>query len=198
MKASKYTNDQALWAALKKGDEHALGGIFDKYVYVLYHYGIKINNDEALVEDCIQDVFLELWQRSASLSDTSSVKYYLFTCLRRRILRKLHQHRPMTVLSEEDLAVTFSYETQLLEQQTSEENQEKLKRALEMLSEKQRKVIFLKFYDKLSYEEIADIMSLSVKAVYDLMYHSIKAMKKHFQKVCLFLSAFTSFCTTFY
>lgn len=197
MQESKHTDDQVLWAALKEGNEHALGGIFDKYVYVLYHYGIKINNDDALVEDCIQDIFLELWQRRASLSNTSSVKYYLFTCLRRRILRKLCQYRPMTTLAEEDLAPTFSYETQLLEQQTSEENQEKLKQVLELLSEKQRKVIFLKFYDKLSYEEIADIMSLSVKAVYDLVYHSIKAMKKHFQKACLFLSVislYTNFC----
>ena len=190
MENRKYDNDQVLWAALRKGDERALGRIFDKYIYVLYNYGIKINKDHALVEDCIQDVFMELWQRQAALSPTSSVKYYLFRCLRRRIYRKLNQdHHFLTSPLEEDHNITFSYEAELIAQQTSEENREKLKQVLDTLSEKQKKVIFLKFYDRLSYEEIAVIMSISVKAVYDLVYHTIKTLRKHFHKVTLVLSA---------
>lgn len=185
------TSDPELWHALQKGDPSALGCIFDKYVYVLYSYGAQITKDYALIEDCIQDVFVELWQRHAALTYTTSIKFYLFKSLRRRILRKLNQQRSFAVTNtppEEE--VVFSYETQLIQQQSSEENQQKLLHVLNTLSEKQKKVIFLKYYDKLSYEEIAKIMSMDVKAVYDLVYHSIKTLKKHFQKAVLTLLFF--------
>lgn len=188
MNTANNANDQELWCALQKGDQLALGCIFDKYVYVLYSYGAQITKDYPLIEDCIQDVFVELWQRHASLSETTSIKFYLFKSLRRRILRRLNQQQPvMSTNSAFREEIIFSYETQLIAQQASEENQQKLSRVLNALSEKQKKVIFLKYYDKLSYEEIAKIMSMDTKAVYDLVYHSIKTLKKHFQKAVLTL-----------
>lgn len=191
MKRFNSTSDQALWRALQKGDSSALGCIFDRYVYVLYSYGAQIIKDYALIEDCIQDVFVELWQRHAALSDTTSIKFYLFKSLRRRILRKLRQQRPfVTTHPTPREEVVFSYETQLIQRQSSEENKQKLLHVLNALSEKQKKVIFLKYYDKLSYEEIAEIMSMDIKAVYDLVYHSIKTLKKHFQKAVLTLLYF--------
>lgn len=187
----KFTNDLEVWTALKIGDEKALGYIFDKYVYVLYSYGAKITTDKTLVEDCIQDTFIELWQRHTSLGNTSCIKYYLFKSLRRRIIRKLKQKQKFTTSPLEENSIrfddmVFSYETQLINQQTSDENREKLVQVLDALSEKQKKIIFLKFYDKLSYEEIADIMSLNIKAVYDLVYHTMKAIKKNFQKTYIY------------
>lgn len=191
MKRINSTSDQVLWRALQKGDRSALGCIFDRYVYVLYSYGAQITKDYALIEDCIQDVFVELWQRHASLSDTTSIKFYLFKSLRRRILRKRSQQRSFAVATSTPREeIVFSYETQLIQRQSSEENKQKLLHVLKALSEKQKKVIFLKYYDKLSYEEIADIMSMDIKAVYDLVYHSIKTLKKHFQKAVLTLLFF--------
>lgn len=194
----KDNHDLALWSALKKGDKQAVGNLFDKYVFLLYNYGLKIVDDYGLIEDSIQDVFMELWKRRTALSHPPSVKHYLFKSLRRRIYRKLNQQNRFTnYASEEQITdaygVTFSYEAQLIIQQTTEENQEKLRQVMDTLSEKQKTVIFLKFYDRLSYEEIAAVMSLSVKAVYDLMYHTIKALRKHFQKAYLLLLVLTSF-----
>ncbi len=37
------------------------------YVYVLYNYGRKIINDKDLVEDCIEDLFFELWESKEKL-----------------------------------------------------------------------------------------------------------------------------------
>jgi RNA polymerase sigma-70 factor (ECF subfamily) len=53
------TNDPELWNAFRQGDEQAFAQIYRNYVKVLYRYGLKITPDTSLIEDCIQDLFVE-------------------------------------------------------------------------------------------------------------------------------------------
>ena len=52
--------EQLVWSALRLGNRKALDFIFEKYIRLLYAYGNKISKDYALIEDCIQDLFVEL------------------------------------------------------------------------------------------------------------------------------------------
>ena len=81
--------DFIVWTSLKQGNRKALDYIFEKYIRLLYAYGGKIWKDGAFIEDSIQDVFVELWNRREKLSATNNIKFYLLTSLRRRIVRKL-------------------------------------------------------------------------------------------------------------
>ena len=103
--------DAVVWNAFKSGDRKALDYIFNKYVKLLYAYGGKITKDQDLVEDCIQDLFVELWQRRHSLSEVTHIKYYLLKSLRRRVARKLSSDKGVVVgdmeVIEQDAGVEF-------------------------------------------------------------------------------------------
>ncbi len=54
-----------------------------------------------------------------------------------------------------------------------------LHQAFTKLSSRQKEVIYLRFYNQLSYEEIADVMSVQVKAIYKLMSRAILVLRTH-------------------
>ncbi len=181
-------SDAEIWKAFMKGSQEAFSYIFEQHIRLLYNYGDKISPNHALVDDCIQELFIDLWEKRNQLNPTSSIKFYLFVALRRKILRKLSQSKENPhALVPENLEVVQSYESQLIDLQITEDQKIKLQEALKSLSEKQRTATLLKFYHKLNYEEIAEMMSLPVKSVYDLIYHSIKTLKKSLPKKTFYL-----------
>src|SRR5690606_10543545 len=75
------------WCAFKNGDRNAFAEIYRQQVRDLLNYGYKVTSDRRLIEDSIQDLFFELWKNRAGLSDTTSVRFYLFKALRFKIMR---------------------------------------------------------------------------------------------------------------
>ena len=66
-------------------------------------------------------------------------------------------------------------------------NIDRLNATLDKLTPKQKEVIFLKFYEQLSYTEIAQIMKVDVKAIYKLMARAIGSLRSDFLNLFLFL-----------
>ena len=56
--------DIDLWNAYKEGDKDAFGVLFKRHFSSLFQYGIKLCSDRTVVEDCIQELFTELWQNN--------------------------------------------------------------------------------------------------------------------------------------
>ncbi len=174
------------WANLRKGDRVALNSIFDKHINSLYSYGNGITKDRALIADCIQDVFFELWTKRERLaSDVKVVKFYLLKSLRRKILRRLSQEEKFvknTDSSNDIKNSEASIEMSMIEQQTSLEQAKDVKQAISMLSNRQQEAIHLKFFEGLSYENIASVMNVDVKAAYNLISKSILTLRKSLAK----------------
>src|SRR5687768_2933127 len=74
--------DADLWAAMKDGSREALNSLFEKYATSLYRYAKSISRDQALIADCIQDLFIELWIKRNTISDVRSIKSYLIKSVR--------------------------------------------------------------------------------------------------------------------
>jgi RNA polymerase sigma factor (sigma-70 family) len=72
----------------------------------------------------------------------------------------------------------FSAEFQLIQEQSSIEQRQQLTDALSQLTTRQREAVYLKFYERLTYEEIAEMMSLTVKSTYKLIARSIEMLRK--------------------
>jgi RNA polymerase sigma factor (sigma-70 family) len=175
--------DSVVWTAFKSGDRRAFDYIFQKYVKLLYAYGGKITRDQNLVEDCIQDLFVELWQKREVLSEVVSVKFYLLKSLRRRVIRRLSSEKGI-ITREDDLLernseFDFPLEFKLIEEQKALEQHGRLLKALSLLTRRQREAIHLKFYEKISYEELAEIMNLGVKSAYNIIGKAIDSLRKH-------------------
>ncbi len=183
--------DTEIWQDFKQGREAAFTFMYSQYVGVLYNYGRHISSDEDLVKDCIQNLFVELWNNKDRLGDTNSIKYYLFTSLRRKIVDELmarRKHYTEDELSEEySFELVLPYEANIITDQASLEQKKALLQAINTLTKRQKEALFLLYYDNLSYEEAASIMQLKIRTVYNLIHTAVEALRKNMRKIIIFL-----------
>lgn len=172
--APKVDDERTLWSAFKAGSRDALNSIFVKYSRLLYSYGRNMTPDQALIADCIQDIFVELWVRKDKISEVNSIRFYLMRSLRRSILKRLLTDRRLlgnkgVPENAEENDVEFSIEFNLIHDQLSLELRLQLQSAMAQLSKRQQEAIYLKFYENMSYEELSSVMDINVKAAYNLI-----------------------------
>jgi RNA polymerase sigma factor (sigma-70 family) len=174
--------NDACWDMMVKGDKNAFLSVYHTYYRQLFSYGFSLTADKELTKDCIQELFLDIWNTRASLTkEVENVQSYLFTWLRRKISRKqskLQRERTSEQRSERDDAREFCYEELLIAFQQTEEQKEQLARALSTLTKKQLEIVRLKFFDNLSYAEIAERTSLTTRTVYNVIYEAVCRLRE--------------------
>ena len=180
--------DTQLWDAFRTGDRLAFETIYDRYVQVLYSYGYKLSADGPLVQDLIQDLFIDIWNSRERLGPTDSIKFYLFRSLRRKLARaaqKAGQYDPLDDGQADYFGLSLDPESELIEDQSAVVRKAQLERALGQLTRRQKEAIYLRFYQGLSYEEVADVMALEMKSTYNLVSRTLEILRVHLKKTSL-------------
>ncbi|GAB4183027.1 MAG: sigma-70 family RNA polymerase sigma factor [Thermoflexibacter sp.] len=172
-------SDYEIWQELKQGKEEAITQMMQYYYADLYQYSLKIAGDADLSKDCIQEVFMEIWTKREKLADVQYIKPYLFKSLRRRIIHHKNQKKKELEHLEVEFDVVFSHEDFLVHELNLQEKQAKLVQALNQLSKRQREAIYLRFYEGLNYEQIAEIMGITYQPLYNLIYKSLKLLREY-------------------
>ena len=188
----KALNDELeLWKAFQKGDQLAYGQLYDAYFDVLYRYGRKITPDTQLIEDCIQDLFIALWKNRPVTTEIRSVRFYFYKALRNRIIHHIRYHQTESfeydAEKEDSGRETASPESFLIQQENDQDREVKLSTAMLTLTNREREVVFLKFYSGLSPEDISRIMDIGVPSVYNLTAKAIVKLKKSLDKLLALL-----------
>lgn len=171
--------DLILWDNLKDGDVNALGDLYDMYVDDLFHYGLQFSDDRGRIMDCIHDLFLNLYKYRKKLANTDNIKYYLLRCLKNQILK--HPKNKIIFL-DDDLSFnvqTASFEDKIIINEFYNEQVIKLSNAINLLSKTQKKGLFLRYTQEYTYEEIANIMKVSVQTSRTIVYRAIKVLRKN-------------------
>lgn len=175
-------SDQFLWDALRMGDKKALDHIFENYISLLQWYGEKITKNQTVVEDSIQELFIELWNKKALLSSTTSIKFYLFKSLRRRIIKKLKTENWhggfISSWNIPDLQFDFSRESVIIGEEIDQAKKKYISSVMSNLSKRQQEIIYLKFYEDLSASQIGEVMHLSIPSVYSLIGKAFATLRK--------------------
>ncbi|SHN32579.1 RNA polymerase sigma factor, sigma-70 family [Cyclobacterium lianum] len=171
------------WLLLRKGDRKGLEGIYRLFSHELFKYGLALVNDEAFIQDCIQEVFIDLWKYHPSLQRADNVKVYLFKSLSHKIYRESKKNAKWKMETLDEMA-TISYsiesmESSLIGIQREQVNQQKLASGIDKLPLRQRQVIQLLFFERFSYEEVSKMMGINLRSVYTLAWKAIGSLKKH-------------------
>lgn len=179
------STDLEIWRAFKGGDDHAYEFIYNRHARELFSYGLHIVRNRQLVEDCVHDLFVYVFQHRATLGDTNAIKYYLFKSLRRRVIEVLEKQskaaqesRAVADSYHHDELATASQEVNIIEAETSIAKNRRLAEAIENLPPRQKEAIYLLYFSKLEYEEIAAIMSLSIRTVYNQIHTAIQTLRR--------------------
>lgn len=173
-------DEEFLWKSFLSGDNASLEKIYRNYFDELYHYGNKWLNDPTFTEDTIQDLFVKLIRTRENLSQTNSIKFYLFRSFRSLALDKIKADKKNVSMDEpgdELFPVHITPEHKLIDKQEYELIKEKLSSALSSLTPRQREVLFLRYSKGFSYAEISEMMELTTKATYKLTARAIDALR---------------------
>ncbi|HVF96122.1 MAG TPA: sigma-70 family RNA polymerase sigma factor [Flavisolibacter sp.] len=176
-------SDIELWNTFVSGNKEGFSDLFRRFHPLLFQYGIKIVNDAVVVEDAIQELFLDIWQKPTA-QPLHSVKAYLLQALKFKLYKSFRNKKRM-VSSEaaEDYLFELSPENLHVQKEEDDEQTKKIHSALEQLSPRQKEVIYLKIYKGLSYEEVGEIMDINYQVVRNLLCTALKM----FKKLCAFL-----------
>lgn len=168
---------QIIWDKFRSGERSAFETIYNEYVDALFSYGSRITTDRALLEDAIQDLFLDIYSYGSKLRKPESLEYYLFKTLKRIIYKKLKEKyrftHPEQLLEQFDLK--FSIEER--EHEVQDDKLVKLKTELQNLDVKKRELLFLKFNSGLTYREIGKLLNLNPDAVKKQIYRLLKNLR---------------------
>ena len=177
--------DSQIWKLFQEGKESAFIHIYQKHFHGLYKYGCQFTNNESLVEDALQDMFIELRDKRRKFFINSSIRNYLFTCLRRRVLLYKKKFNDSTEYYEESefrlFDIGISTEQQIIESQIRKENEVRLARVVKTLSTRQREAIYYLYYEEMNYNEIKELMGFTnIRSVRNLIYRALASMKNAF------------------
>lgn len=181
----KPKNIDFLWHSFLKGDDKSFSVIYQQHIQALLAYGYKLASDRELVNDAVQEVFLDLFQRRSRLNkEIGNLKSYLFVSLRNSLRKKLIRNRKFDTLNGEEngedlyFQVEYSFEDKLIELEISSAVREKLRKAINNLPARQKEIIYLRFEEELDYKEISDILYISGESARKLLHRSLLSLRK--------------------
>jgi len=177
-------SDTLLWNDFIKGNEDAFRLIYNSHVQSLFKYGCNFTQDEALVKDCIHDVFIDLSRYRSGLNTTNNIKLYLYKSLKRKIIRSLSKSGIFGTLDTDNLPFqyAFSIEDEVIDNEYEQRRYQQLDKAMLTLSPRQKEAIYLKYVSELSYEELSNVMKLNYQSARNLVCRGLEKLRDSYPR----------------
>lgn len=177
-------DDSTLWTDLKMGDEKAFSTLFKKYYGNLVQYGNSLSPHSEKVQDCVQDVFTDIWVYRQSLNDAVVVKAYLLSCVRKRIARdheRDHVFRQTTSMDSVKFLFDYSVEHQLILDEALAAKVAILNKLLNDLPGRQKEALYLRYHQGLSVEQVAEILNVNYQSANNLLHRALLHLRKEWK-----------------
>lgn len=178
--ASVYNNstcDHDLWSAFKKGDQTAFAQIYQRHFRQLVSYGFKIAANKDIVKDCIQDLFVDLWETKRNLADVDSIQFYLLKSLRYKIIRHMEDWGENALDTIHLEIHGENFEVEMLQKESNVLNYNKLKSAINLLPKRQREAVELRYFHNMSNDQVAQIMGVNYQSACKFIYAALKSLR---------------------
>ena len=176
--------DETLWQRLKSGDELAFSALFERYYRSLINYGNSLSAYPEQVQDCVQDVFVNVWLYRNNLSDNVVAKAYLLSSVRKRIAR-LHERdtifRQTAPLEAVQFSLDFSIEDQLIADEETSAQVSQLNRLINALPPRQKEALYLRYHQGLTIEQIGEMLDINHQSVSNLLHRCIQHLRKEWK-----------------
>jgi len=181
---SGITKNHIIWDRFREGSKEALEYIYEGNYSALYYYGLKFTRDSNFIKDTIHELFMELINSGERLARTGNIRYYLLKSLRNKLIRQLKENQTIAAGQSGDLKFSLleSVENQLINKNIEEKVRVQINSAIKKLSFKQQEIIYLRFYNDMPYQEIAEMFGVKIQTVRNLMSRALKSLKDDFQR----------------
>lgn len=177
-------SNEILWDQLRTGNQKAIEDLYRFNYQVLYSYAFKICHDKELSKDCVQELFVQLWEKKENLNKVSKVRSYLLQSIWHILIKELKKTNKNLTLNENshyEIDVVFSRESILITNQSKEDKKVILEAAIQKLSKHQREIIFMQYYEGLTIDEIQQITELKYQSIKNLTYRAMISLRESFK-----------------
>ncbi len=162
--ATETFSDERLMRRIANGDQFAMRTLFGRHRVAIYRWLLRLVRDEALAEELLSDVFLDVWRKASSFAGRSSVSTWLLAIARHKALSA--RRRRTHVELDGELASSFADPADDPELVLQKKDREQLLRhGLARLSPEHSEVIDLAYYHGKSIKEIAEIVGINEATV---------------------------------
>lgn len=175
-------SDEDLWKSFLNGRQEDLGEVFLRYYTRLYNYGMKLMHNEDMVKDGIQELFLKLWNNRESVDHAQCVEFYLLFSLRRILFEQKKRQKAIQRRDQKYMNMNSdslkTIEENIVAAELESERYNHYKKAMKLLTGRQKEVLYLRLQHGLTNYEIAMLLNLSDQSIKNYMYEAIKLLKE--------------------
>jgi len=161
------------------GDTAAFSKLYNLHVNLLYNYGCKLTTDVELLKDCIQEVFIKIYNKRTELDTVANFKSYIIISLKNKLCDESRKRVNLSDVAVDELDVVSSdnIEKDYIDNEKELLDNAFVTKILDQLSPRQRKAIVLYYIEEKKYEEICIIMDMNYQSVRNLIHRGISKMR---------------------
>lgn len=168
------------WDRFVAGDDEAFAWLYKNHTSILYEYGMRFTSDGDLVKDCIHDLFLTLYKNRKDITKPRNLKAYLLVSLKNRLFNALKHSAMADRIGDDDYLFNLidSVEDIYIDSEMKEHIRKKVDYVLSKMSPRQKEIIYYRYIQELSMDEICEMMNLSYQSAQNLIqkaFHKVSA-----------------------
>lgn len=172
--------DFLIASRIRKGDREAFSLFFNKYRRMVYYFSLKYLGDKDEAEDLVQAVFVSIWEHRSLIDKKKSLRSYLYRSVVNAIYNSLNKRAVRRAYLIKEIhkpeGINDPYE-----QIFNNDLRERLDHIISFLPPQQQKIINYRRNEGLSFEEIAQILNISVRTVENQVYRATRLLKDIFR-----------------
>lgn len=168
----------------KQSDNKIIDAIYRTHVHSLFSYGLHLGFDRETCKDAIHDVFYKLCMDQVQFEEIKNIRFYLLRALKNRLLDIFKQKKGVSEFSldvitdELPFTIRVTVEDELIRSEEEDNLKETVENLLQSLTDRQREIIYLRYSHECDYEEIAQLMNISVQSCRQLLHKALSKLKK--------------------
>jgi RNA polymerase sigma-70 factor (ECF subfamily) len=178
--------DVAWMRLVAQGDMDAFQSLIETHQARVVGTVAKMLGDDVDSEDIAQQVFIRVWKSASRYQPTAKFTTWLFKITRNLVFNELRRRKrhPVTPLQQEEHffqpvdTVSMSPDASLLDSELNDAVQ----LAIDALPETQRMAIVLRRYEEMPYEEIAEVLGISIPAVKSVLFRARAELRENLRK----------------
>lgn len=187
MKLIQNKDYTVFWAKfISEGSHTALSVIYLDHYDFLFNYGLKYTREISVIEDSIQNVFSYFLKVRKSLNPVNNLTGYLLKTFRRQLFHDLKKQKKLIFtehLPEDSFNYYESPEQEISDHEAQDQIRLLVKRCINNIPAKQKEIIYLRYECGLSYEDISEMLEITVESCHKSIYRSIKAIRLEAEKI---------------
>jgi RNA polymerase sigma-70 factor (family 1) len=186
--------DQILLQQLSQNDQAAFTAIYERYWKSLFREAMNVLRSQKEAEDCVQELFVSLWNRRQALSITS-LRAYLHTAIRYQCIDRIEKDMIRGGYLEDFTTYLEANQTMpsIEEELYARELAANIDQVMDKMPDKMREVFRLSRQEHLTHREIANRLQISEETVKKQVYLALKILRSNLGNTSLALLIVATF-----